>query len=86
MNTLESSFEKHKKLMLEKLGVKEIAMNNGEYERDIENAAKQIISYATEFSEYPDINPYVKDISSKYKRNDDDVYMDIARIASKIKK
>jgi len=66
--------------------VKEIAMNNDGYEREIENAAKQILSYAIEFGIYPDINPYIEDISSRYKKDDDAVYSDIARIASKLSK
>jgi predicted nucleotidyltransferase len=69
-----------------KMSVKEIAIVRSNYENAIENAAKQILSYAIEFNKYPDINPYIEDISLKYGKNDEDVYMDISRMFSQISK
>jgi hypothetical protein len=74
------------KIYDKKMSVKEIARVTSDYENEIENVAKQIVSYAIEFGEYPDINPYIEDISKKYKKNDNDVYTDIARIVSQTKK
>jgi len=69
-----------------KMSVKEIAINKSGYEKDIEDAADEILSYAMEYKKYPDINPYIEDISSRYGKNEDDVHMDISRIFSQISK
>lgn len=69
-----------------KMSVKEIAMNKSDYEKDVEAAAYDIYALAKAFKEYPDIEPYIKKISSKYKKYSDNVHIDIARVFSKISK
>jgi len=69
-----------------KMSVKEIAMNKSDYEKDVEDAAYDIYALAKAFKEYPDIEPYIKKISLKYKKYSDDVHIDIARVFSKLRK
>ena len=69
-----------------KMGVDEIAMNNSYYEKDVQDAADDIYAIAKALKVYPDIEPYIKKISLKYKKYSDDVHIDIARAFSKLRK
>jgi len=70
----------------DKMSVDEIAMNNSYYEKDVQDAADDIYAIAKALKVYPDIEPYIKKISLKYKKYSDDVHIDIARAFSKLRK
>jgi hypothetical protein len=65
--------------VIRKIIRKEIAMNKSEYESSVDDVVDDIYRYTTKFNKYPDINPILEKLASRFNLDIETVYSDVAR-------
>jgi hypothetical protein len=67
------------KIYDKKMSVKEIGFHKSEYAAAIDNAVDEIYRYTAKFNKYPDINPILEKLVSRFNVDIEQVYSDVAK-------